>query len=103
MKINIFWFRNDLRLEDNTALQHALSEEIPVLPVYIFDTNILEELAENDPGISFIYDTLNQINKDLHKSGSSVLVDETAQTMEKALASKDRQAAGMVTLRRKRA
>jgi deoxyribodipyrimidine photo-lyase len=74
MKINIFLFRNDLRLEDNTALRNALSKEIPVLPVYIFDKNIIEDLPENDPGICFIYDTLHQINRDLQKSGSSVLI-----------------------------
>jgi deoxyribodipyrimidine photo-lyase len=74
MKINIFCFRNDLRLEDNTALQHALSDGIPVLPVYIFDNNITEDLPENDPGKTFIYDNLNQINKVLQKSGSSLHV-----------------------------
>jgi deoxyribodipyrimidine photolyase len=34
-KINIFWFRRDLRLEDNTALYYALREEKPVLPIFI--------------------------------------------------------------------
>lgn len=74
MKINIFWFRNDLRLGDNTALQHALSAGIPVLPVYIFDKNIIEDLPENDPGITFIYDNLIKINDFVKKSGSSILV-----------------------------
>lgn len=74
MKINIFWFRNDLRLDDNTALEQALSDGLPVLPVYIFDTNLFEDLSKNDPGITFIYDTLNEINKDLQKTGSSVLI-----------------------------
>lgn len=74
MKTNIFWFRRDLRLEDNTALNKALDSELPLLPVFIFDTNITEELPEDDPRISFIYDAITSINKELKKSGSSIIV-----------------------------
>jgi deoxyribodipyrimidine photo-lyase len=62
MKINIFWLRRDLRLEDNTALNHALEKGLPVLPVFIFDINIIDELPPDDPGISFIYYTLSSIS-----------------------------------------
>jgi deoxyribodipyrimidine photo-lyase len=74
MKINIFWFRRDLRLEDNTALEHALSEDLPVLLIYIFDTTIIDELPPDDPRITFIYDTLSQINNELQNYGSSLLI-----------------------------
>jgi deoxyribodipyrimidine photo-lyase len=74
MKINIFWFRRDLRLDDNTGLNHVLDEGLPVLPLFIFDTVILDELATDDPRISFIYSTLEKINNELHKQGSSLLV-----------------------------
>jgi deoxyribodipyrimidine photo-lyase len=74
MKVNIFWFRRDLRLEDNTALEHALAEGNPVLPVFIFDTNIMEDLNRDDPRITFIYDTLSKINQSLRKEGSSILI-----------------------------
>jgi deoxyribodipyrimidine photo-lyase len=74
MKLNIFWLRRDLRLEDNTALAEALNSELPVLIVFIFDTKITEELPRNDPRINFIYDTLASINKNLNKKGSSVYV-----------------------------
>ncbi|MBK7132027.1 MAG: deoxyribodipyrimidine photo-lyase [Bacteroidales bacterium] len=74
MKVNIFWFRRDLRLEDNTALEEALGSGLPVLPVFIFDTNITEELASDDARISFIYDTLASINHGLKKWGSSLKV-----------------------------
>ena len=74
MKINIFWFRRDLRLEDNTALNHAFAGVLPVLPVFIFDTAIIDELPADDPRISFIYLTLEKINNDLQKLGSSLLV-----------------------------
>jgi deoxyribodipyrimidine photo-lyase len=74
MKINIFWFRRDLRLDDNTALNHALAEGIPVMALFIFDTAIIDELPADDPRISFIYETLTGLNNQLHKSGSSLLV-----------------------------
>jgi deoxyribodipyrimidine photo-lyase len=74
MKINIFWFRRDLRLEDNTALIKALAEGIPVLPIFIFDTSIIDELAPDDARVSFIYDTLSEIDSQLRKFESSVLV-----------------------------
>lgn len=48
MKLNIFWFRRDLRLEDNTALDKALASGMLVLPVFIFDTNITDELSSDD-------------------------------------------------------
>jgi deoxyribodipyrimidine photo-lyase len=74
MKINIFWFRRDLRLEDNTALDQALASGLAVLPVFIFDTNIIDELPPNDARISFINETLSVINGKLQKAGSSVYI-----------------------------
>jgi deoxyribodipyrimidine photo-lyase len=74
MKINIFWFRRDLRTEDNMALNRALSSDLPVLPVFIFDTNITDELPADDPRVGFIHERLSDINKNLRKSGSSLYV-----------------------------
>lgn len=74
MKINIFWFRRDLRLHDNSALKAALCSGLPVLPVFIFETDIISELSVDDPRISFIHSTLESINTELLKSGSSVYI-----------------------------
>jgi deoxyribodipyrimidine photo-lyase len=74
MKINIFWFRRDLRLEDNTALGHALDSGLPVLTLFIFDNSIIEELPADDPRINFIHNTLSGINDHLLKFGSSLLI-----------------------------
>lgn len=74
MKINIFWFRRDLRLEDNTGLNSALASGLPVLPVFIFDTNITGELPKGDSRISFIYERLKDINSEIQKSGGSILI-----------------------------
>ncbi|MCH1437550.1 MAG: DNA photolyase family protein [Flavobacteriales bacterium] len=72
--ISIFWFRRDLRLQDNTALYHALKQGHPVLPIFIFDKDIVEVLPEDDPRVNFIYDTLADIDKELKSLGSSLLI-----------------------------
>lgn len=61
--IVIHWFRRDLRLDDNTALIEAHSSGLPVLPIFIFDPNILEELPEDDARVGFIHQSLTSINE----------------------------------------
>lgn len=63
--INIFWFRRDLRLEDNHGLFKALKQDVPVLPIFIFDKNILEELPKQDARVSFIHKELQNIKSKL--------------------------------------
>ncbi|PZD77848.1 deoxyribodipyrimidine photo-lyase [Mesonia sp. K7] len=72
--IHLFWFRRDLRLEDNHGLYQALSSENRVFPIFIFDENILESLPKNDARITFIYLQLEEIKKQLQKLGSSLAV-----------------------------
>ncbi len=75
MKVNIFWFRRDLRLEDNTALFHALQSEHPILPIFIFDTDILDKLEnKKDARVQFIHDSLLEIQNKLIEIGSSLHV-----------------------------
>lgn len=71
--INIFWFRRDLRLHDNAGLYHALKDGNPVLPIFIFDRNILDELEDkNDRRVEFIHLALQDIQQQLVKMGSSL-------------------------------
>ncbi|RPD90750.1 deoxyribodipyrimidine photo-lyase [Aureibaculum marinum] len=74
IKVNIFWFRRDLRLQDNIGLQEALASSLPVLPIFIFDDDILEDLPNNDARISFIYYSLKNIHLKLNKNESSLLL-----------------------------
>ncbi|WP_353777847.1 FAD-binding domain-containing protein [Winogradskyella sp. 3972H.M.0a.05] len=69
--VNIFWFRRDLRLDDNSGFYHALKSKTPTLPIFIFDKNILDKLPKDDARVTFIHESLTQINKTLktHKSG----------------------------------
>jgi deoxyribodipyrimidine photo-lyase len=63
--LNVFWFRRDLRIEDNVALFHALQQEESVLPIFIFDKTIIEHLPKNDARVQFIYALLSRINQKL--------------------------------------
>jgi len=74
MKISIFWFRRDLRLEDNIALYESISLKKNVLPIFIFDDDILNELPNDDPRVNFIYQTLFDINLVLQKHDTSLLI-----------------------------
>lgn len=70
---NVFWFRRDLRLFDNAGLYHALKSELPVKPIFIFDTEILEKLEDkSDARVSFIYGVISQLKLELERFGSSL-------------------------------
>ena len=74
--IAIHWFRRDLRLEDNTGLYHALNENDNVLPLFIFDKNILDALDEkSDARVQFIVNTIQELRHQLQKAGSDMLVE----------------------------
>jgi deoxyribodipyrimidine photo-lyase len=73
-KTTFFWFRRDLRLEDNVGLHHALKASNNVQVLFIFDDDILSKLPKDDARVSFIYETLSKINNQLNEKGSSVLV-----------------------------
>ena len=62
-QVNIFWFRRDLRLFDNHGLYQALSSKLPVIPIFIFDKNILGELPRDDARVTFIYNELLHLKK----------------------------------------
>ncbi len=73
--VNIFWFRRDLRLDDNAGLYHALQSGKPVLPIFIFDTNILDRLEnKEDKRVMFIHQVLTSMQEWLLESGSSLLI-----------------------------
>ncbi len=72
-KINLFWFRRDLRLTDNAGLFHALKEGLPVLPIFIFDAEILDDLVDKrDARVEFIRNVLQEIHQELLALGSTL-------------------------------
>ena len=74
-KIAVFWFRRDLRLDDNAGLYHALKSKDSVLPIFIFDKNILDKLEDkNDKRVEFIHDAILDLNTKLTELNSSIKV-----------------------------
>lgn len=74
MNTCFFWFRRDLRLNDNTGLIAALRSHQNVQPLFIFDTNILAKLEKNDSRVTFIWQSLKKIDEELKSFNSSLLV-----------------------------
>ena len=72
-EVNIFWFRRDLRLDDNAGFKAAIRDELPVMPIFIFDREILDKLPEDDARVSFIYDTLQEMRSKLQDEYDSSL------------------------------
>jgi deoxyribodipyrimidine photo-lyase len=96
--INIFWLRRDLRLDDNAGLYHALKSDKPVLCLFIFDKNILDQLEDKDDArVTFIYQTIEHLHTQLQKHGSTLLVlyDEAEHAWKKIL--KDYEVAAVYT------
>ncbi|WHF52025.1 deoxyribodipyrimidine photo-lyase [Chryseobacterium gotjawalense] len=74
-KVSIFWFRRDLRLSDNHGLFEALKSAENVLPIFIFDTEILLKLEnKEDKRVDFIVQVLQILNQFLEKSGKSIKI-----------------------------
>ncbi len=73
--VTIFWFRRDLRLRDNRGLFEALNAGLPVVPLFIFDRNILDKLNDrSDARVGFIQQELGALNEELKAVGSSMLI-----------------------------
>lgn len=73
-EITVFWHRRDLRTNDNSGLTKALQSGKPVLPLFIFDRNILDQLPEKDARVEFIHNELARVKAIYEKAGSSLLV-----------------------------
>jgi len=73
--IAICWLRRDLRLDDNAALYRALEGNEKVLPLFIFDTTILDKLEDrNDRRVQFIHQELMSLQLQLRELGSDIVV-----------------------------
>ena len=72
-ELTIFWFRRDLRLDDNVGLSQALNSGFPVMPIFIYDKEILDNLEnKRDRRVDYFHQALQAINVDLNKSGGTL-------------------------------
>jgi deoxyribodipyrimidine photo-lyase len=73
--VTIFWFRRDLRLEDNVGLYMAYENEKNILPLFIFDEDILDKLEDKaDARVQFIHDQVRRLHDELKAHDSSIWV-----------------------------
>lgn len=72
-EVSVFWFRRDLRLEDNVGFFEALKGDYPVLPIFIFDEEILSKLPKNDARVTFIHENLQAMRNQLRENYGSSL------------------------------
>ncbi len=81
--LSIFWFRRDLRSDDNHALYEALTGSYPVIPVFIFDTDILNKLQDNyDARVNFIYHKISELNNQFRKKHRSSILIKNGRAVE---------------------
>jgi deoxyribodipyrimidine photo-lyase len=66
----ILWFRRDLRVDDNPLL--AVKGE--VLPIFIFDVNILGKLSPDDRRVSFIFEQVIALKTSLKARGLDLVI-----------------------------
>ena len=85
--MNIFWFRRDLRIDDNKGFFEALNTGTEVLPIFIFDKAILDELPKDDARVTFISDLLVRMNKQLNGQQRSLAIfyGKTSEIFEKLI------------------
>ena len=75
-KRSIFWFKRDLRIEDNTGLYHAVKESKEVIPLFILDSHILKKLNPDNHRLGFLMDALQNLENELEAAGSYLMVVE---------------------------
>ena len=68
----MFWFRRDLRLEDNHGLFKALKGVNEVIPIFIFDPLILNKLPKQDARVEFIILALGAIDVAMKRNRCNV-------------------------------
>ena len=73
MKTTLFWHRRDLRFEDNAGLAAALQRDESVLPLFIYDAEILDKLPKDDARLTFIFDNVERLAHEAHEAGGGLL------------------------------
>ncbi len=70
-EVSVFWFRRDLRLDDNVGFLEALKGDFPVLAIFIFDSEILDKLPQDDARVTFLHETLQKMRNELQDQYNS--------------------------------
>ena len=72
---SLVWFRRDLRDYDHAALYHALKDSKQVFCLFIFDTDILNQLQDKaDRRVEFIWESLRELKAAFQKNGGDLIL-----------------------------
>ena len=74
IKINIVWFKRDLRLRDHPPLKNAFSNGLPTLLLYNFEPLLLEDAHYNERHWRFVYQSIVELNKQLARFNTCVYI-----------------------------
>ncbi|MDX1726890.1 MAG: deoxyribodipyrimidine photo-lyase, partial [Pseudoalteromonas tetraodonis] len=86
IKINIVWFKRDLRLSDHQPLKNAFSNGLPTLLVYNFEPLLLNDAHYNERHWRFVYQSICDLNTQLARFNSRVYIfNEDMQTLLESL------------------
>ena len=73
-KLGLVWLRRDYRLKDNIALNEAIKNCEKIIICFIYDEHILNKLDPNDQRVTFIMECIREVNHELNKLKSSLIV-----------------------------
>ena len=73
-KTLIVWLRRDLRVHDNAALHEACQQAEQVIPLFVFDPDILGREDTGAARVEFLLDALRVLDANLQKCGGRLVV-----------------------------
>lgn len=77
---SLFLFRRDLRLHDNLALNTALAASQQVVPCFILDKQLLQQLGGTLPRVQYLLTALQELDTSLRAHGSQLHVIHDSDT-----------------------
>ena len=75
-KINIFWFKRDLRIIDNVGLYDSVKSKYPTLLIYVFEPVIINEDHYHNRHDNFVKQSLIELNNNFDSYKTKIHVFE---------------------------
>lgn len=91
----LFWFRRDLRLNDNPGLARAVREYDEVIPCFIFDPELLKSPDIGARRVAFLLASLESLSKNLEHVGSYLIVRQGKPEQELAALARESRASAL--------
>ena len=86
MKRCLVWFRRDLRLQDNPALEAAVRSGAEILPVYIHGESQSAQLSEGGASQWWLHHALSDLDEQLQGLGAGLHLVKTEEVVDKVCA-----------------